>query len=268
MKTYINCLMIIIAAAGTASSQTQRQNPLTAITAEQFINQAALSGMKEVTAGKMAMQKAQDTKLKDYGAMMTQDHEKANAELTAIAKSKNIALPGQNDTSTVSTGSGSIGKKPAPDGTQTGITSTSGTTVNANTTGSTTGTAKVTTGISETDTVSGTKETTAYGNTKLQQAEQPTGNPVKPDTGTSLKMITEAEITSALKELYALNGKQFDIAYTQMMVEDHKNAVALFQQGVLSADPDLKAYAGKYLPILRNHLQQIQKISGTSKSRQ
>ncbi|ETZ23031.1 DUF4142 domain-containing protein [Pedobacter sp. V48] len=268
MKTYLSCLMIIIAVAGPATSQTQKQNPPSGITVEQFINQAALSGMKEVTSGKMAMQKAQDTKLKDYGAMMTLDHEKANAELTAIAKSKNITLPGQNDTNAVSTGSGSIGKKSAPDGTQTGLTSTSGTTINSNTTGSATGLTKVT-GISETGTSSGAKETMAHAATKEKQAEQPPASALK--TGTdinALKIVTEAEVTSALKQLYALNGKQFDIAYAQMMVEDHKNAVALFEQGNLSSDPEVKAFAGKYLPILRNHLQQIKSIAESGKSGQ
>jgi putative membrane protein len=54
---------------------------------------AASGGMAEVELGKLAQQKAENAQVKDFGAMMVQDHSKANAALTDIAKSKNIALP-------------------------------------------------------------------------------------------------------------------------------------------------------------------------------
>jgi putative membrane protein len=58
-----------------------------------FASKAAISGMAEVALGKMAASKGMDSKVKDFGKMMTMDHGKANAELMSIAKAKNITLP-------------------------------------------------------------------------------------------------------------------------------------------------------------------------------
>jgi len=271
MKNYIICLIFMMAAAGTASGQDPAQNQISAITSEQFINQAALSGMKEVAAGKIAMQKAQQTKLKDYGAMMTQEHDKANAELSAIATSKNIELPSQSDTTAVSSGSGNVGNRPATDGTQTGISRANGTAISANTAGSTTGSSGLATGSTQTGTISPAREaaTGKDSNAKKQKkGQQHADSEMTDHESQQVQLITEADVSSALKQLYSLEGAAFDAAYIQMMVTDHKNAIALFKQGAQSSDPEIKAFARKQLPALRSHLQQIQNISGTGASGQ
>lgn len=58
-----------------------------------FATDAANGGLTEVAAGKIAQQKAINQKVKDFAAMMVKDHSKANDELMAIAKTKNITLP-------------------------------------------------------------------------------------------------------------------------------------------------------------------------------
>lgn len=58
-----------------------------------FAVAAANGGMAEVELGKLAQQTAANSKVKDFGAMMVSDHTKANNELMALAKSKNITLP-------------------------------------------------------------------------------------------------------------------------------------------------------------------------------
>lgn len=58
-----------------------------------FAVAAANGGMAEVELGELAKQKAANAKVKDFGAMMVTDHSKANDELKALAKSKNITLP-------------------------------------------------------------------------------------------------------------------------------------------------------------------------------
>lgn len=58
-----------------------------------FAVEAANGGMAEVMMGKLAQEKSTNAKIKDFGAMMVTDHSKANDELKALAKSKNIALP-------------------------------------------------------------------------------------------------------------------------------------------------------------------------------
>jgi putative membrane protein len=46
----------------------------------------------------------------------------------------------------------------------------------------------------------------------------------------------------------------FDQTYASMMVADHKKAIALFERASNSKDADVKAFADKTLPALREHL--------------
>lgn len=58
-----------------------------------FATAAASGGMAEVLVGKVAEQKAVNQQVKAFATMMVKDHSKANDELMAIAKAKNITLP-------------------------------------------------------------------------------------------------------------------------------------------------------------------------------
>ena len=62
-----------------------------------FATDAANGGMAEVALGKLAQEKSTNAEIKSFGAMMVTDHGKANDELTAIAKTKNITLPATVD---------------------------------------------------------------------------------------------------------------------------------------------------------------------------
>jgi len=59
----------------------------------QFATKAAVGGMAEVALGKLALEKSSNAKIKEFANMMVNDHGKANADLMAIAKTKNITLP-------------------------------------------------------------------------------------------------------------------------------------------------------------------------------
>lgn len=76
-------------------STTQTASPAIAVTQDdaQFAVEAANGGMAEVELGKLAQQKAANSKVKDFGAMMVTDHSKANDELKALAKTLKITLP-------------------------------------------------------------------------------------------------------------------------------------------------------------------------------
>lgn len=63
----------------------------------EFTTKAAVGGMAEVALGKLALEKTTNAKIKEFATMMVNDHGKANAELMAIAKTKNITLPGTVD---------------------------------------------------------------------------------------------------------------------------------------------------------------------------
>lgn len=62
-------------------------------------------------------------------------------------------------------------------------------------------------------------------------------------------------------------GADFDKAFMKMMVSDHKKVVRTFEKEAKNGkDPDVKAWAQKMLPTLREHLQEAETIYGTVKS--
>lgn len=58
-----------------------------------FYKKAAEGGIFEVDAGNQAQQKSEDQKVKDFAAMLVQDHTAANEQLKSLAASKNVSLP-------------------------------------------------------------------------------------------------------------------------------------------------------------------------------
>ena len=60
-----------------------------------FAKGAAQGGMAEVELGNLAVDKAQNPDVKQFGQKMVDDHSKANDELKSIAEKNNIPLPQQ-----------------------------------------------------------------------------------------------------------------------------------------------------------------------------
>ncbi len=58
-----------------------------------FVNDATQGGMLEVQMGQLAQRNALNQKVKEYGAMMVKDHQKADAELKSIASGKKLSVP-------------------------------------------------------------------------------------------------------------------------------------------------------------------------------
>jgi putative membrane protein len=58
-----------------------------------FYKSAAEGGIAEIQSGRLAQDKGNSPRVKNFGAMMIKDHSAANETLQALAKSKNIALP-------------------------------------------------------------------------------------------------------------------------------------------------------------------------------
>jgi len=59
----------------------------------QFARKAATGGMMEVELGKLAVQKASNEKVKQFGQRMIDDHSKAGDDLKGVAAKENITLP-------------------------------------------------------------------------------------------------------------------------------------------------------------------------------
>jgi len=58
-----------------------------------FAVNAANAGMAEVAASKVALDRTQNTQVKDFASMMVTDHSRANDNLKQLAVHKNITLP-------------------------------------------------------------------------------------------------------------------------------------------------------------------------------
>ena len=58
-----------------------------------FYRALAEGGMSEVDLAKLAEQKTEDPKIKDFAAMMVQDHSAANEKLDSLASAKRVPIP-------------------------------------------------------------------------------------------------------------------------------------------------------------------------------
>ena len=145
-----------------------------------FVDKAAMGGMAEVAAGKVAQQQGSSDQVKQFASRMVDDHTKANDELTQIATSKGIQPPA------------------APD--------------------------------------------------KKAQADL-----------AKLQKMSGATLDRAYMNM---SGAAFDRAYMNQMLVDHKKTIALFTKEAKSGrDAELKGFAAKTLPTLKEHLQMAQTTS-------
>ena len=76
------------------------------------------------------------------------------------------------------------------------------------------------------------------------------------DKGVQLATALDSKHKSKVDKLAKLSGADFDKRFMSDMVSDHKSAVKEFQkQADKGKDADLKQFAGKTLPTLKDHLQ-------------
>lgn len=87
-----------------ASVGAQAAEPMTSATGGKvpgadrtFIEKAAIGGMTEVNASKVAQEKATAPAVKDFAAHIIADHTKANSELVSAATAKGVTPPGTLD---------------------------------------------------------------------------------------------------------------------------------------------------------------------------
>jgi len=76
----------------------------------------------------------------------------------------------------------------------------------------------------------------------------------------------DAKDQATMDSLAKLNGAEFDRAYMQDMVKDHREDIAEFKREANSGQyPDLKTFASKTLPTLQRHLSMAEQTSGDVK---
>jgi putative membrane protein len=101
---------------------------------------------------------------------------------------------------------------------------------------------------------------------KMVQDHQKTSSELKAlvDGGkvkATLPTALDSEHQKMLDELKSKSGKDFDSSYDQIQVKAHRDAVALFDAYAKGGDnPELKDWAGKTLPHLKEHLSMAEKL--------
>ena len=73
--------------------------------------------------------------------------------------------------------------------------------------------------------------------------------------GLQLPSAPDAHHQQEMARMQKLSGAEFDRAYMDHMVKDHKKDIAEFKKQASSGkDPEIKAFAAKTLPTLQEHL--------------
>ena len=81
----------------TAGAVGSIAGPAGAATAASFVSNAAVGGLYEVEAGRIAAQRGMDPRVKALGQTMVTDHTRAGDSLKPIAASANLAIPSSLD---------------------------------------------------------------------------------------------------------------------------------------------------------------------------
>ena len=77
----------------------------------------------------------------------------------------------------------------------------------------------------------------------------------------TLPMMVDPEHKATHDRLVKLSGAEFDRAYVREMVSGHKKAVDAFtRESTSGSDSEVKAWATKTLPTIREHLRMIEEL--------
>jgi len=83
--------LLCIVGWSASAEEADSSKPVSA--AQSFVTRATQDGLAEIQMGKLAQTRSSDEKVKAFAAQMVTDHAKANEELSAIAKRKNMEVP-------------------------------------------------------------------------------------------------------------------------------------------------------------------------------
>jgi putative membrane protein len=96
-SNYLSKSVLFMALAGVSGAAMAADAERTPPDPQTFVEKAAVSGMTEVEAAKIALSKSQDPAIRSFAERMVQDHTQANTELKGIASTKGIDVPSKPD---------------------------------------------------------------------------------------------------------------------------------------------------------------------------
>jgi predicted outer membrane protein len=206
------------------------------VTSEHFVWEAGAANLKEVRLSELAMDKSQNDDVKSFAKHMIRDHGKANEKLMKIAEKEGLNFP---DTNTFSSDSNWNHRN----------NYNSNWNSNSNNWNS----------------ANGMNDMNRLNDTNSPQNASSAGGHENYKGAELLELANETESVSndflTIQSLEMLSGPQFDQAYVDKMYRDHVKAINLFQNAAANLqDPDLKKYAEKTLPTLREHYRMVQKL--------
>jgi len=68
------------------------------------------------------------------------------------------------------------------------------------------------------------------------------------------------DLNENMAKLEAATDEKFDETFLKIIVKEQKGTVGIFDEGVKSDDPAIKAYSGKYLPLLKAQLKELTEL--------
>jgi len=84
--------------------------------------------------------------------------------------------------------------------------------------------------------------------------------------GVTLPADIDAKSKATMAKLEKLHGAAFDAAYIKDMKMDHQHAITVFDKESSSGhDPDIKGFAAKALPVIKEHYSMISKMGAPVK---
>jgi putative membrane protein len=96
-KNYLSQSVLFLALAGVSSASLAAGAENSIPEPTTFVKKAAVAGLTEVEAAKIALSKSQDPTIRSFAQRMVTDHTKANTELAGIASAKGIDAPKKPD---------------------------------------------------------------------------------------------------------------------------------------------------------------------------
>jgi putative membrane protein len=220
---------------------------------EKFLMKAHASGMREIQLSQLAASRATDPRVRSYAQQLVSEHQEMAQDLKPLVSSAGLDMK-MMDSSSSSMNSGmdaSHGSSPGASTANRSATSS---------TDSTRGSNLATAGSSDTNLAGNTDGSRAPGYASN------TGTDRMDDSGKGVRDRWSRMLNDRKqRKLMEKSGADFDKAYINLMVDEHESAVDLFQDGADDGNPQVQAFAAKYLPKLRQHLEQAEQLDKSLK---
>ncbi len=77
-----------------------------------------------------------------------------------------------------------------------------------------------------------------------------------------LAVLNDVVIPNNTYEIYLdqKSGRQFNHAFIRNMIMEHERDIKIFKKATFSTDPEIAAFATRYLPLIESHLEMIKDI--------